>query len=96
MGLCVCVCVSGFGLGLRSVSERVIVITTHVVGMPLMRLPVSRMQGNGRTALAEAAFYGRLEIVHLLLQHGARARHQDKVMRGIGCEGAPVWARSFI
>ena len=29
-----------FGLGLRSVSERVVVIITHVVGVPLTRLYV--------------------------------------------------------
>ena len=34
-------------------------------------------------------------MAELLIQHGARVQHEDKVIRGKGGEGVPAWARRF-
>ena len=47
----------------------------------------------GWTALMWASNNGHLEVVDLLIRHGARVRREDKVMWGKGWEGVPVWMR---
>ena len=37
---------------------------------------------NGTTAFIHAAKNGSVKLVDLLLRHGARIQHQDKVIRG--------------
>ena len=46
---------------------------------------------NGNTAFIHAAKNGSVELVDLLLRHGARIQHQDKVIRGKEREGVPAW-----
>ena len=71
-------------VGFGAVSKRVIFITHHFVGVPItwFSLPIARMQ-YGSTALIIAANYnydGQLEVAKLLLRHGARVQHTNKVM----------------
>ena len=50
---------------------------------------------NGGTALLLAAKGGHVDMVRLLLEHGANTDVQDKVTRGEGCEGVSVRGRSW-
>ena len=50
--------------------------------MPLS-VPTVSMQ-NGTTALLAASRGGHLEVVELLLRHGASVQHEDMVIRGKG------------
>ena len=88
-----------FSLSLTDIIAWSMVITTHVVGVPLTRLsvPTARMQ-DGNTALMHSAKHGELEVAKLLIERGARVQHENKVSRGKGLErgGVPVWAMSFV
>ena len=60
--------------------------------MPIMWLPApSALIQDGATALMHAAKSGSVEVVDLLLRHGARIQHQDKVIRGKERESVPAW-----
>ena len=48
-----------------------------------LSVPTALIQ-DGMTALIWASQFGHLEVADLLLRHGARVRHKDKVMRGNG------------
>ena len=50
--------------------------------MPLS-VPIAWLQ-NGATALLVTAQTGHLEVVDLLLRHGANVQHEDQVIRGKG------------
>ncbi len=50
---------------------------------------------DGGTLLCFASKAGSVDIMRLLLEHGANADFQDKVTRGEGCEGVSVRGRSW-